>query len=111
MRKRKLSRRRYKVRKKILEIRLKTLSRNLTASRQKLQNFGSSFVDLMRQLEVSETEISEIETNIESIETRHRRGELSLEAYRKLLVAFEKRKEEAETAINGILIRLREKIN
>jgi hypothetical protein len=111
MRKRKLSRRRYKVRKKILETRLKTLSRTITASRQKLQNFGSNFVDLMNQLEVSETEISEIDTNIASIETRHRRGDLSLEAYRKLLLDFERRKEEAETEINGILLRLREKIN
>ena len=71
---------------------------------------GGKYVDLMRQLEIAETEINEVEANIKSIEVRHTRGELSLEAYRKLLADYQRRKEKTQTAISGILLRLREEI-
>jgi chromosome segregation ATPase len=105
-----IPRRRYKVRRRMLETRLSTLSRSLEEARERMRGAGSHYVDLMRQLEIAETDIKEAETNVRSIETRHNRGELSLEAYRKLLADYERRKENAETAINGILIRLREEI-
>jgi hypothetical protein len=71
---------------------------------------GGQYVQLMRQLEIAETEINEVEANIKSIEARHSRGELSLEAYRKLLTDYQHRKERADTTIKGILLRLREEI-
>jgi hypothetical protein len=107
-RKGKIPRRRYRVRRKTLETRLNTLFRNLSELKEKISAAGGSYRDLMRRLEVAETEINEIKANITSIEARHRRGELSLGAYRKLLGDYERRREEAETTINGILIRLRE---
>lgn len=110
-RKRKIPRRRYKVRRKMLETRLNTLVRNLAELKEKLRAAGGRYADLMRQLEVAETDIGEIETNIESIEARHRRGELSLGAYRRLRAEYERRKKKAETTIDGILIRLREEIH
>ena len=106
----KVSRRRYKVRRRTLETRLNVLSRNLGDLKEKLRAAGGRYSDLMRRLEVVETEISEVEANIGSIEARHRRGELSLGAYRKLLGDYEQRKEKAETTVNEILIRLREEI-
>lgn len=109
-RKGKIPRRRYRVRRKTSETRLNALSRNLSELKEKIGVAGGSYRDLMRRLEVAETEINEIKANIESIEARHRRGELSLGAYRKLLGDYERRKENAETTINGILIRLREEI-
>jgi len=109
-RKGKIPRRRYKVRRKTLETRLNTLSKNLTELEEKMRAVGGLYADFMRQLEVAETEINEVEANIKSIRARHRRGELSLEAYRKLLADYERRKEKSETTINGILIRLREEI-
>ena len=110
VRKGRIPRRRYKVRRKTLETRLNALSRNLSDLKEKLRAVGGRYRDLMRQLEVAETEINEVEANIESIEARHRRGELSLGAYRKLLADYKRRKEKAETTIDGILIRLREEI-
>ncbi|MCW3993809.1 MAG: hypothetical protein NWE85_04505 [Candidatus Bathyarchaeota archaeon] len=111
VRKGKIPRRRYKVRRRTLETRLNTLSRSLTDLKEKLRAAGGRYRDLMRRLEVAETEISGVEANIESIEARHRRGELSLGAYRKLLADYERRKDKAETAIDEILIRLREEIH
>jgi hypothetical protein len=106
----KIPRRRYKVQRKTLETRVSTLSRNLAELKEKMRAGGGHYVELMRQLEIAETEINEVETNIKSIEGRHNRGELSLEAYRKLLSDYQRRKERTNTAISGILLRLREEI-
>jgi len=108
VRKGKIPRRRYKVQRKTLETRLGSLSRSLAESGEKMRAAGGLYADLMRQLEIAETEINEVEANIKSIEARHSRGDLSLEAYRKLLADYQRRKEKAQTTINGILLRLRE---
>jgi hypothetical protein len=108
VRKGKIPRRRYKVQRKTLETRVSSLSRNLTESKDRMRAAGGQYVDLMRQLEIAETEINEIEANIKSIEAHHKRGELSLEAHRKLLTDYQRRKEKADTTINGIILRLRE---
>jgi hypothetical protein len=110
VRKGRLPRRRYKVRKKTLEIRLSTLSRSLTELKEGMRAAGGKYADLMRQLEVAETETNEAEAGIKSIEARHSQGEISLETHRKLLTDYERRKEKAEATINGILLRLREEI-
>jgi chromosome segregation ATPase len=110
VRKGKIPRRRYKVQKVTSETRLNTLNRNLAELKEKMRVAGGQYGDFMRQLEIAETEINEVETNIKSIESRHERGELSLEAYRKLLADYERRRDKAKTTINGILFRLREEI-
>jgi len=111
VRKGKLPRRRYKVQRKTLETRLNTLSRNLAESKEKMRAAGGQYTELMQQLEIAETEINEVEANMKSIESRHSRGELSLEAYRKLLSDYQHRKERANTTIDGMLLRLREEIH
>lgn len=110
-RKGKIPRRRYKVRKRTLETHLNALSRDLAELKKKMRVAGGRYAGLMRQLEVAETEISGVEANIRSIEVRRRRGDLSLEAYRKLLRDYQRGKEKAETTINGVLLRLREEIH
>jgi hypothetical protein len=110
VRKGKIPRRRYKVQKKTLETRLSALSRSLAEGKERLRSAGGKYADLMRQLEVAETEINEVESNIRSIEARHAGGDLSLEAYRRLLSDYQGRKAKAETAITGIMLRLREEI-
>jgi hypothetical protein len=105
-----IPRRRYKVLRKTLETRLETLDKELDESKDRLRGAGGKYGDLMRQLEISEAEINEAETNVRSIEARHAGGELSFEAYRKLQSDYQRRKEGAETTIKGILLRLREEI-
>lgn len=108
VRKGKIPRRRYKVRRRTLETRLNSLSKSLAEYKERMRAAGGLYADLMRQLEIAETEINEVEASSRSIEARHSRGELSLEAYRKLLADYQRRKEKAKTIINGILLRLRE---
>ena len=109
-RKGRIPRSRYKVRRKTMETRLNALSRSRSRLKKEMRSAGGKYAGLMRQLEVAETELSEVETAIRSIKARHRRGELSLEAYRRLLADYERRKDKAETTIDGILLRLREEI-
>ncbi|MEM2643042.1 MAG: hypothetical protein QXO34_02735 [Candidatus Bathyarchaeia archaeon] len=106
-----IPRQRYKVQRKTLETRLAALSRSLDDLKLKLRSAGGRYAELMHQLEVAETELNEVESNIRSIEARHRRGDLTLEAYRKLLADYESRREKAETTISGILLRIREEIH
>lgn len=106
-----IPRRRYKVQKRTLETRLETLSQNINTLKESLRSAGGSYADLVRQLENAEMQIEEVETNTSSIESRHSRGELSLEEYKKLQADYQRRKEKAETTINGILLRLREEIH
>lgn len=110
VRKGRIPRQRYKIQRKTLETRVDTLSRTLTEYKEKMRAAGGHYASMMRELEVAEIGLNEVEANVKSIEARHSRGELSLEGYRKLLGDYERRKEKAETTIDGILLRLREEI-
>jgi len=110
-RKGKIPRRRYKVQRKTLEVRLDTLSKNIAELKTIFRSAGGIYADLVRQLDVAEIELVEVATNIRTIEVRHSRGELPLEAYKKSLADYQRRKEKAEATISGILLRLREEIH
>ncbi len=105
-----IPRQRYKVQRKTLETRLDTSSRKLEELKGGIHSAGSHFSSLMDQLEVAEAQLNEVEANVKTIDARHGRGELSLEAYRRLQGGYQQRKEKAQTTINGILLRLREEI-
>ena len=105
-----IPRQRYKVQRKTLETRLDTSSRKLEELKGGIHSAGSHFSSLMDQLEVAEAQLNEVEANVKTIDARHGRGELSLEAYRRLQGDYQQRKGKAQTTINGILLRLREEI-
>jgi hypothetical protein len=104
----KISRREYKVRKTTLENQLASNTRRLNDLRQKIASGGSNYADTLRQLEVAETELDNIEADMKRIEVRFKNGEISALTYRQLLEEDLKRREKARTAIDGALLRLRE---
>ena len=110
VRKRKIPRRRYKVRKKALDGRLSVLSKDLANMKEEIRKAGSRYANTMRQIEVAEAELQETEAAIRRIELRYRRREISKGTYSKLLEEYNRRKERAETTIDGVLLRLREEI-
>ena len=110
-RKGRIPRQRYKIQRKTLETRYDTLSKGLVEYKGNLRVAGGHYASLMRELEVTEIELDEVETNLKSIDARHNRGELPLEGYRRLLGDYQRRKEKAQTTIDGILLRLREEIH
>ena len=110
LRKGRIPRRRYKVRKRMLEGRLSTLSRELTDLREKIGAAGARYASIMRQIEVAETMLEGVETDIRRVESRYRRGEISKQAYGKLLEEYHRRRERAKTTIDEVLLRLKEEI-
>jgi len=59
---------------------------------------------------LAETDLAQAEENIKTLESRLNKGEISLEVYKRSIGDYQKQRDKAESAINGILLRLREKI-
>ncbi|HKZ94406.1 MAG TPA: hypothetical protein VJ249_07495 [Candidatus Bathyarchaeia archaeon] len=110
-RKGKIPRRQYKVRKTTIDGRMASVSRDLSASRNKLRMASPRYAELMRQLEVAETELTGAETEINRAEIRYRRGDLSAQAYHNVLETAYRRREKTQTTVDGVLLRLREEIS
>jgi len=104
----KISRRRYKVQKSKRKVRLDALSKEITELKAILHGAGGNYASLVRRLDAAENELTQAETNINSVEARYRKGAISIEEHKKLLSDYQRRKEKAETTINGILLRIRE---
>jgi hypothetical protein len=104
----KLPRRRYKVRKKMLEGRLSSTCRNLSTLGVKIRGFGSKYSQMMNEIEVAETKLEAAEKELQRIDSRYRRGEISKGAHRKLLEEYQNQIEETEATIDGVLLRLRD---
>ncbi|MFQ6094618.1 MAG: hypothetical protein ACE5NN_00605 [Candidatus Bathyarchaeia archaeon] len=106
----KLSRRRYRVRRTSLENRLRKLHKQLTDLRLEIAAGGRVYVDLMERLEVAETELETLEGDIRTVEARYRRGELSSEVRHRLLDQYSSRRDRAENTISEVILRLREEL-
>jgi len=110
-RKGRIPRRLYRVRSRTVESRLSVLSRDLASLRERIRVAGPRYAEMMRQIEVAETELQGVEADIRRTEARYRRGEISAAAYRKLLEDSYRRRDRAKTSIDGVLLRLREEIS
>jgi hypothetical protein len=106
----KIPRRQYKVQKNAIEIRLEGINRNIARTKENLKGTTGSYTDLVKQLDLAEDDLAEAEEKIKTLETRQSTGEISLEVYKRSIGDYQKQKDKAESAINGILLRLREKI-
>jgi len=110
LRKGKIPRRRFKVRKKMLDGRLSTISRDLSSVHDKIRAAGSRYADMIRQIEVAETNLEGAERDIQRVKARYKRGEVSKGAYGKLVDEYKRRSDDAEATIDEVLLRLREEI-
>jgi hypothetical protein len=106
----KIPRRQYKVQRQALMNRLETLARTTKKLKDNFRTASGGYADLMKQLDSAEEDLTEADEAIRSLEARQNSGEISLEKYKKNIGDYQKNKEKAESTINGILLRLREKI-
>ena len=104
----KIPRRRYKVQKRKLKVHLDSVSKNINELKKTFRNAGGNYANLVRQLEVAEADLFDVETTSRNIDVRHRKGALPLDSYKKAQADCQRRKDKAEATINGILLRLRE---
>ena len=109
-RKGKIPRRQYKVQRRALEIRLDGIAKHTRKLKNMFRASSTAYADLMKQLDRAEVDLKEAEKDIGKLENQESKGEISLETYRRNLQDYQRRKDKAESTINGILLRLREKI-
>jgi len=102
----KIPRRRYKIRRKMLDGRLSAVSRNLSSISETIRAAGSKYANMLRQIEVAEAKLEGAEKDIQRIKARYSRGEVSKGAYGKLLEDYQSRIEDAEATIDGVLLGL-----
>jgi hypothetical protein len=105
-----IPRRQYKVQRNAVELRLEGLNRTIDKIKTRMKGTTGGYADLVKQLDLAETDLTEAEENIKALETRKSTGEISLETYKRNILDYQKQKDKADSAINGILLRLREKI-
>jgi len=105
----KIPRRQYKVQREQIKIRLDGLTRSIERTKAKFRVSPAVYSDLAKQLDLAEEDLAEAEENLHDLQKRQARGEMSLETYKRSIGDYEKQHEKAESAINGILLRLREK--
>lgn len=106
----KIPRRQYKVQRRAIEIRIESLTRNIERTKAVFRGSSGTYPDLIRQLDLAEDDLAGAEENIRRLEFRQSRGAVSLETYKRNISEYQRVRDKAESAINGILLRLREKI-
>jgi len=106
----KIPRRQYKVQRNAIATRLEGIQRNIDRIKETFKVTTGSYGDLVKQLDLAEADFVEAEENITSLESRQSTGEISIEFYKENISDYQKQRDKAEVAINGILLRLREKI-
>ena len=106
----KIPRRQYKVQRRALEVRFESLTRNMNESKEVFRSSGNAYVDLVKQLDSAEANFNEADEKIKSLEAQQRSGEITIEEYKNKIGDYQRQKDKADSAINGILLRLREKM-
>jgi hypothetical protein len=106
-----MTRRRYKIRKKTLDGRLSVLSRELTGLREEIGEAGPRYANIMGQVEVAEALLEGAKNDLRRAEARYRRGSISKSAYRKLISEYDERRKRARATIQGVLLRIREELH
>lgn len=106
----KVSRRQYKAQKQALEMRIEGLNRSIERTKTVFRGSSGTLPDLIKQLDLAEEDLLTSGEEIKKLEALHNKGEIAKEAYKRSITDYQKTRSKAESAINGILQRLREKI-
>ena len=104
----KMQRRQYKVQRRALELRYDSLSKQVNEAKGAFRNAGGNLANLVKQLDGAESELTKIEAKIRKIEAHRRTSGVALEEDKQALDDLRKRKEKADSAIDAILMRVRE---
>jgi len=106
----KIQRRQYKAQRSAIETRLEGIQRKIDRTKETFKGTTGGYGDLVKQLDLAEADLAESEEDIKSLESRQSTGEISIEEYKENIGDYQKQRDKAEATINGILLRLREKI-
>lgn len=107
----KIPRRQYKVQRRALEVHYETLTKNINEAKKVFQSSGGALVDLVKELDLAEANYNKADKRIKALEAGQRSGEISIEEYKENIDDYKVKKEKAGSVVNGILLRIREKIH
>ncbi|MDR2719207.1 MAG: hypothetical protein LBC03_00140 [Nitrososphaerota archaeon] len=96
--------------KKTVEAQIEGITRNIDRKKALWKSVSGIYPDLIIQIELAETDMAEAEKSMETLVVLYSKGEISRENYKQSMINHQKVYDKAETAIKGILQRLREKI-
>jgi len=108
LRKKKISRKRFRTRTKAIGDELARLEKEIANLMAELRTAGGLISELVRDLEVAESELESVERDLRTLEARYTRKEIGSDAYRRLLREYRRREDRAYTAIREVLLRLKE---
>jgi hypothetical protein len=109
--KNKIPRRQYKTQHQALQHRYESLNKKISHLKDSLRSLGPDFADLMKQLDQADDNLTSSEEDLKTLEDQKGRGEISNEEYHESLNNYQRKKDKAQGSINGILLRIREKIH
>lgn len=106
----KISKHEYKRRGRVIEARISTLDKELVELKKTLKAIGPRFADAIGKIEVAEAELPTVQRDLAQLEAQYRAGKISKEAFDRLSREYRKRIDRARTAIDKVIIELREEI-
>jgi len=106
----KIQRQQYKLQKKTVENRIEGITRNIDRKKALWRSAGGIYSDWVIQIDLAEVDMAKAEKSMENLVVLYDKGEISRENYKQAMMDHQKVYDKAETAIRGILQRLREKI-
>jgi hypothetical protein len=104
----KLSRRKFRLRKSSVDDHISRLEKDLLQLSNKISAASEQHMERMKHLKKAEDEIETLKNDIERAEARFLRKEITAEARRKMLDEYNRMKERAENTIEETLLRLKE---
>ena len=111
LRERRISRRKFKARARVLRSEMEGLEKKVRSLLEELRGLGGRVAELLTDLEVAELELASVERERRSLEDRLARKAISLSAYRQRLRELRRDEDRAQVAIREALLRLRELVS
>lgn len=104
--------RRHDYRRRVRQINqdVQSLDKELEGLKQKVRAIGPRYAEIVRRVEVAESEYDSARSSVIKLQTTYREGRVSKDAYVRLSEDLHKRMDRAKTVIEGITIGLREEI-
>jgi len=103
-----ISRRRLRIRRRTIEHRISELNKRLAELKNRIKATSDRYGELIKELEAAEIEIETLNADIDRVEARFKRGEISADVRRRLIDEYAKIRQRTEGRISEILLRLQE---
>ena len=100
----------FRLRRRSLKQRLLALDKRLAELRGQITATSKRYEEMMKEIMTAEAEIETLNSDIDRVEVRYRRGEISASVRRRLLEEYSRIRKKAENRISEILLRLEEGI-